>query len=97
MDVTSNLDFVVFRADLFYSDEIHEILDYKPWWDVVPAVPVHDSQYFTEEELDVLKELPRQHLHVSLDSMPFTWSTLAELIFGYAYDNRTTLGSPTVR
>ncbi|OWA54022.1 Protein SHQ1-like protein [Hypsibius exemplaris] len=87
-----------YLADLFYNEEIDELLNFKPWWIEVansPA-PVNDKLYFTEDELDVLKELPRQHLHVPLDALPYTWSTLAELIFGYAYDYRTTMGSSTV-
>ena len=87
-----------FRADLFCNEEIPELLEYKPWWETVLKTPGKESLLsFSEEELDVLKELPRQQFQVSPDALPYTWSTLAELIFGYAYDHRTTLGSPTVR
>ncbi|GAU95327.1 hypothetical protein RvY_06961 [Ramazzottius varieornatus] len=87
-----------YLADMFCNEEIHEVMDYKPWWKDQPTSPVDVALHgrYTEEELDILKELPRQHLHVHPENLRATWNTLAELVFSFAYDHRITLGEPTV-
>ncbi|XP_055358005.1 protein SHQ1 homolog [Paramacrobiotus metropolitanus] len=87
-----------YLSNLFDEEEltkIEEICCYQPWWTTL-AGNGEQKVDFDGEEVDVLKELPRHEIKVSPDVVPIVWATLAEIIFAYAYDHRTTMGNSTV-
>lgn len=71
------------------------IIDFSPWWCASDAC-ITGPEHFTEDELDEFEELSQRDVTVDRDLLSIVWGTLTELVFAYAYDFRTNLGSPTV-
>lgn len=74
-----------YLADFFQTDNIDSIISYKM------SQPVDQDYAWTEDEDDILKNLPNKEFLLDHELLQSTYLGLVDILLAYAYEARTTL------
>ncbi|XP_064632861.1 protein SHQ1 homolog [Lineus longissimus] len=90
-----------YLADLFEDDAIQEILSYEPVWvDEYRRIKSGENPdkivTLSEDDHQKMKELPNKEYLLDHDQQASVLLGLVDIIYAYAYDNRTTEGESNV-
>lgn len=82
-----------YLADLFDTELIEPYLNTTLAWN---KPEFNKDIDFTDEEVNILKELPNKHFILNKSEHNQVFLGLVDILFGYCYDKRTTLNEGTI-
>lgn len=89
---SSSFNVVHYIAEYLEPEQIEECIQFKAGWEVVSEKDVA----FSEKEIDILKELPNKEYLLDDKEILNVSLGLVDILFGFCYNHRTTLGESTV-
>ena len=79
-------------AEYLEPELINEYMEFKAEWETLKV----DEIAFSEEDIDLLKELPNKEYLLNDKEIRSITLGLVDILFGSCYNHRTTLGESTV-